>query len=130
MANKYTYSIWKRKTASAQIKLFDWQGEDIVNWKKISEYITRPDLFDVIYAPIKLCKVKEDVYFEVNITGSWVSAQAEAIRHWLARNLALKDSSFRKILKAAWLLTRDARKVERKKPWLHKARKDTQWSKR
>lgn len=98
--------------------------------KKINEYVTRTDLFDVIYSPLKLCKVKEDVYFEVEISGSWISAQAEAIRHWIARNLASKDESFRKILKAAGFLTRDARKVERKKPWLHKARKAMQWSKR
>jgi len=130
MANKYTYSIWKRKTASAQIKLFNWKGEDTVNGKKISEYVTRSDLFDVIYLPLKLCKVKDNFYFEIAISGSWVSAQAEAMRHWIARNLASQDENFKKILKAAWLLTRDARKVERKKPWLHKARKAMQWSKR
>ncbi len=130
MAKKYTYSIWKRKTASAQVKLFEWKGEDVINWKKVSEYITRSDLFDVIYSPLKLCKVKDETYFEIKISGSWISAQAEAIKHWLARSLASKDESFRKILKAAWFLTRDARKVERKKPWLHKARKAMQWSKR
>ena len=130
MANKYTYSIWKRKTASAQVKLFEWKGEDVINWKKINEYITRADLFDVIYSPLKICKVKDTIYFEVQISGSWVSAQAEAIRHWIARNLAAQNDSFRKILKTAWFLTRDARKVERKKPWLHKARKAMQWSKR
>ncbi len=130
MTNKYTYSIWKRKTASAQVKLFDWKGENMVNGKKISEYVTRTDLFDVIYSPLKLCKVKDTTYFEVEVIWSWVSAQAEAMRHGIARNLAEKSDEFRKILKAAWLLTRDARKVERKKPWLHKARKAMQWSKR
>lgn len=127
---KYTYTIWKRKTSSAQVKIFDWKWENTVNGRKISEYVTRSDLFDVIYAPLKLCKVKEDVYFEVTISGSWVSAQAQAIWHGLARWLASKDPGFRTLLKAAWFLTRDARKVERKKPWLHKARKAIQWSKR
>ena len=130
MANKYTYTIWKRKTASAQVKLFEGKGTDMVNGKKITEYVTRSDLFDVIYSPLKLCKVKDTTYFEVIISGSWVSAQAEAIRHGLAKNLASKDEWFKKILKAAWLLTRDSRKVERKKPGLHKARKWMQWSKR
>lgn len=130
MTKKYTYSIWKRKTASAQIKLFEGKWSDIINWKKVSEYITRADLFDTIYSPLKLCKVKENVYFEVKISWSGVSAQAEAIRHGLAKNLASKDESFKKILRAAWMLTRDARKVERKKPGLHKARKAIQWSKR
>lgn len=130
MTNKYTYSIWKRKTASAQVKLFDWKGENTVNGKKINEYVTRSDLFDIIYSPLKLCKVKDSVYFEVEISGSWISAQAEAMRHAISRNLAAQNEGFRKILKAAWFLTRDARKVERKKPWLHKARKASQWSKR
>jgi len=130
MTKKYTYSVWKRKTASAQVKLFDWKWDDIINWKKIWEYITRSDLFDVIYSPLKLCKVKDNFYFEVCISGSWISAQAEAIRHALAKNLSERDAEYRKILKVAWFLTRDARKVERKKPWLHKARKAMQWSKR
>lgn len=130
MANKYTYTIWKRKTASAQVKLFEGKGEDMVNGRKITEYVSRTDLFDVIYSPLKLCKVKEKFYFDVTISGSGVSAQAEAIRHGLARSLASQDEGFKAILKAAGLLTRDARKVERKKPGRHKARKAMQWSKR
>jgi small subunit ribosomal protein S9 len=130
MANKYTYTIWKRKTASAQVKLFEGKGEDKVNGKKITEYITRSDLFDTIYSPLKLCKIKDKFYFEVAISGSGISAQAEAIRHGLARSLASSDEGFKKVLKAAGLLTRDARKVERKKPGKHKARKGMQWSKR
>jgi len=130
MANKYTYTLWKRKTASAQVKLFEGKGNDMVNGKKITEYITRSDLFDTIYSPLKLCKVKDKFYFEVTISGSGISAQAEAIRHGLSRSLATSDEGFKKVLKAAWLLTRDARKVERKKPGKHKARKWMQWSKR
>ena len=59
MANKYTYTIWKRKTASAQVKLFEGKGTDMVNGKQITEYVTRSDLFDTIYTPLKICKVKE-----------------------------------------------------------------------
>jgi small subunit ribosomal protein S9 len=87
-------------------------------------------LFEVVYAPLKACKAKDEFYFEVEITGSWISAQADAIKLGLSRNLAEKDESFKKILKAAWLLTRDARKVERKKPGQKKARKSPSWSKR
>ncbi len=130
MANKYIYSIGKRKTASAQVKLFEWKGEDTINGKKVSEYITRQDLFDVVYTPLKLTKLKDKFYFEVNVTGSGISAQADAIKHGLSRALVSQDQSLRSVLKAAGLLTRDARKVERKKPGLHKARKAMQWSKR
>ncbi len=128
--SKYTYSIWKRKTASAQVRLFNGKGESTINGKKVSEYLKRADLFDTVYAPLKLCKLKDETYFEVAIIGSGVSAQAEAIRHGLARALVLKDESLKTVLKAAGFITRDARKVERKKPGRHKARKGMQWSKR
>lgn len=130
MANKYTYAIWKRKTASAQVRLFDGKGENTINGKKMTEYFSRSDLFDTITSPIKLAKLKDKVFFDVTVTGSGISAQAEAIRHGLTRALATKDTSLRAILKAAGFITRDARKVERKKPGRHKARKGMQWSKR
>jgi small subunit ribosomal protein S9 len=130
MTSKYTYNIWKRKTAKAQVKLFEWKWNDIINWKKVADYVTRADLFEVLYSPLKICKAKDDFYFEAEISGSGISAQVEAIRLWIARDLAEKNEGFKKILKAASFLTRDARKVERKKPWKHKARKGSQWSKR
>jgi small subunit ribosomal protein S9 len=102
----------------------------MVNGKKASEYITRTDLFDAVYAPIKLCQLKDAVYFEVQVIGSGESSQVSAIAHGLARAIALKDDAQRAILKSEGMLTRDARKVERKKPGRHKARKGMQWSKR
>ena len=130
MANKYIYTVWKRKTASAQIKLFEWAWKDTINWKDVDEYVNRSDLFDVLYTAVKLTKLKDKVYFEVDVKGSWESAQVDAIKHGLAKALCLQDATLRPILKQAGLLTRDARKVERKKPGLHKARKAMQWSKR
>lgn len=130
MANKYIYNVWKRKTASAQVKLFEGKGKNLINGIDASDYITRADLFDVVFSPLKICKVKDNFYFEVAVSGSWVSAQAEAIRHGLSRNLASSDEGFRKILKAAGFLTRDARIVERKKPGKKKSRKSPSWSKR
>jgi len=96
----------------------------------MTEYFSRSDLFDTITSPIKLAKLKDKVFFDVKVTGSGISAQAEAIRHGLTRALATKDTSLRSILKAAGFITCDARKVERKKPGRHKARKGMQWSKR
>lgn len=130
MANKYIYSVWRRKTASAQVRLFEWAWKNSINWKEIWEYITRKDLFDVALQPVKLCGLKEDVYFEVKVAWSWESAQVQAIAHGLSRALAEKQETFKKILKEAGLLTRDARKVERKKPGKKKARKSPSWSKR
>lgn len=110
--------------------MFDGKGEDTINGKKITEYFSRADLFDTIYSPVKLTKLKDKVHFEVTVSGSGISGQAQAIRHGLARALSTKDESLRAVLKAAGFITRDARKVERKKPGKHKARKGMQWSKR
>ena len=128
--SKYTYSVWKRKTASAQIRLFEGKGKNMINGKEINEYISRTDLFDVVYTALKVTKLKDKFYFEVQVAGSGESAQAQAIRHGIARALVAKDEALRPVLKEAGLLTRDARKVERKKPGRHKARKAMQWSKR
>lgn len=130
MANKYIHAIWRRKTASAQVRLFEWTGVNTINGKDISVYITRQDLFETAFLPIKLCSLKDKLFFDVKVEWGWISAQVQAIRHSLARALSEKDESNKKILKQAWLLTRDARKVERKKPGKKKARKSWSWSKR
>lgn len=130
MASKYIYAIWRRKTASAQVRLFEGNGESKINWKTVWEYLKRTDLCDVVFSAIKLCSLKDKVYFDVKVDWSWVSAQSQAIRHAISRALSEKEEWFKKILKQSGLLTRDARKVERKKPGKHKARKSSQWSKR
>lgn len=130
MVNTHTYAVWKRKTASAQVRLFDGKGDNIINWRNASEYITRDDLFDVLYSPLKLLGLKDSVHFEVKVSGSGESAQAQAIAHAISKALVEKDESNKTKLRSAGHITRDARKVERKKPGLHKARKAIQWSKR
>ncbi len=130
MAQTYTYALGKKKTASAQVKLFEGKGDSTINGRALNDYIARKDLFDTVFSPLKLCKLDDKTYFVVEVQGSGESAQASAIAHGLARALAEKDSGNRTVLKAAGLLTRDARKVERKKPGLKKARKSPSWSKR
>ncbi|MBW7954340.1 30S ribosomal protein S9 [Candidatus Gracilibacteria bacterium] len=130
MANKYIHSIGRRKTSTAQVRLFEGAGNSTINGKDVSTYITRQDLFEVAFAPIKLCSLKDKVFFEVKVAGSGISAQVQAIKHGLSRALAEKSEDFKKSLKEAGFLTRDARKVERKKPGKKKARKSPSWSKR
>jgi len=90
----------------------------------------RADLCETIFSPIKICSLKDKVFFEVKVNGSGISAQAQAIRLGLARALSEKEETFKKLLKEAGYLTRDPRKVERKKPGKKKARKSPSWSKR
>ncbi len=128
--SKYTYSVWRRKTSTAQIRLFEGAGKNKINDKLISDYIKRKDLFDVLLNPLKLTWNKDNFYFEVKVSGSGESAQIQAIAFWISKALVEVNVSNKAILREAWLLTRDARKVERKKPGKKKARKSPTWSKR
>ncbi len=127
---KYSYAVGRRKTAVAQVRLFAGKGESTINGKTLDSYITRSDLFGAIYAPLKIVGMYDAFHFEVKVSGSGDSAQADAIRHGIARALVVADENLKQALRGAGFLTRDARKVERKKPGLHKARKSPSWSKR
>lgn len=129
-AKKYSYAVGRRKTAVATLRLFPGKGDSTINTKAVDAYIRRADLFGVIYAPLKTAGLYENFHFEAKVSGSGEHAQAEAIRHALSRALVASDENLKKTLKGAGFLTRDARKVERKKPGLHKARKSPSWSKR
>ncbi len=97
---QYTYSLGKKKTASAQVKLFQGKGESTINGKPLGEYISRSDLFDTVFAPLKLCKLDDKTYFIVEVQGSGESSQAAAIAHGLSRALAESDAGNRPVLKS------------------------------
>lgn len=130
MEKKYFYAVGRRKTATAQVRLFVEKGESTINGKPFNQYITRGDLFSKLLAPLKLAGMVDSSHFQVTVSGSGVSAQVDAIALGIARALTLATPALRPQLKGADLLSRDARKVERKKPGLHKARKGPSWSKR
>ncbi|MDD2891932.1 MAG: 30S ribosomal protein S9 [Candidatus Gracilibacteria bacterium] len=127
---KYVYAIGRRKTATAQVRLFAGAGESVINGKPMNEYVHRSDLFAVLLAPFKTLGVQDKYHFSVIVSGSGEHSQAEAIRLGIARALVLENATARKSLKDEGFLKRDSRIVERKKPGLHKARKASQWSKR
>ena len=126
---EYTYWLGRRKTATARVRLFAGKGESKINGKPLKQYVTRDDLLSKVHAPLKIAGAAE-YHFSVSVLGSGESAQAHAIAHGIARALVKIDEAFKTALRDAGFLTRDARKVERKKPGLHKARKRIQWSKR
>lgn len=127
---KYAFAVGRRKTAVAEIRLYKGKGTNTANGVPLETYVKRADLFSAIYAPLKTAGVYESFHFDIQVSGSGESAQAQAIRHAVARALVVADENLRKALKGAGFLTRDSRKVERKKPGLHKARKAGSWSKR
>lgn len=120
----------KRKEATATARFFPGNGKIIVNKKPINEYL-KVDRF-VFEARKPLERVNAHNKFDIRIVvrGGGLSGQAEAIRHSIARGLVEINSEYKKPLKDAGYLTRDAREKERKKYGLRKARRAFQHSKR
>ena len=84
----------------------------------------------LVMQPLELVELSEKIDIDVKVKGGGSFGQAGAIRHGISRALTSYDQELRPQLKKAGLLTRDSRKVERKKPGLAKARKSKQFSKR
>ena len=121
----------KRKSSVARVSLFSpGKGKIEVNGVDVDNYVPRESLATIIKQPLNVTgKIKEyDIL--VNVKGGGLSGQAGAIRLGISRALVLVDPENRPALKANGLLTRDSRKVERKKPGQPGARKKFQFSKR
>jgi small subunit ribosomal protein S9 len=127
---KYIKAIGRRKTASAQVRLYQsGKGEILVNGKPVEKYFDE-DRAAIAIQPLKLTSLEKTVDVSVLAKGGGVNSQAEAMRHGLARVLILLDPELNGAIRAKGWMTRDSRKVERKKPGLKKARRAPQWSKR
>jgi small subunit ribosomal protein S9 len=124
------YGTGRRKTATARVFLKTGSGQIVVNGKPLNEFFGRPTSVMVVMQPLELTENVDR--FDINVTaaGGGASGQAGAIRHGLARALLEYDETLRGALRTAGFLTRDSRKVERKKVGLRKARKAKQYSKR
>lgn len=131
---KYFYAVGRRKSAVAQVRLFenDKANDDnlIVNSKKFKEYFPIVPLQNNFLAPLKAVGMQGKFSMTVIVRGGGVTGQVEAVRLGIARALVLYDEKLKKTLKDLGLMTRDSRKVERKKAGLKKARKAPQWAKR
>ncbi len=124
------YATGRRKTSSARVYLTKGKGDITVNSKPLCEYFGRQVAQMLVMQPLKLTDLDEKVNIKVMVKGGGSFGQAGAIRHGISRALIEYDEELRPQLKKAGLLTRDPRKVERKKPGLKKARKSSQFSKR
>jgi len=125
------YGTGKRKTAIARVWLkAPGKGEILVNKRPVDDYFPRETLKYIVLQPFRLTDTlgKFDVY--VNVKGGGISGQAGAIRHGIARALVAFNPDLKPLLKKAGLLTRDARKKERKKYGKRGARRSPQYSKR
>lgn len=127
---KYIYAVGRRKTSVAQIRIYKkGDGSVLINGKDFKKYFTE-DESEVARQPLKLAGKNKDLNVSVLVRGGGKKSQTEAIRHGIARALVEMDEEYKLPIKAKGWLTRDARKKERKKPGLKKARRAPQWSKR
>ena len=130
MSIEIHYATGRRKTSSARIYLKKGKGKIIVNNRKLDDYFGRKVAQMLVMQPLELADLDKEVDIDVKVKGGGSFGQAGAIRHGISRALTLFDDELRPQLKKAGLLTRDPRKVERKKAGLVKARKSKQFSKR
>tara|TARA_Y100000591_G_scaffold260084_1_gene232477 strand:+ start:311 stop:709 length:399 start_codon:yes stop_codon:yes gene_type:complete len=132
MAEKTKFiGIGKRKSSVARVSLLSpGKGKIEVNGVDVHKYVSRESLATIIKQPLNILDKIKDYDIFVNVKGGGLSGQAGAIRLGISRALILVDPGNRSALKANGLLTRDSRKVERKKPGQPGARKKFQFSKR
>ena len=137
-AKNIYYGTGRRKSSIAKVRLVSGTGKITVNGKDVHDYLPYETLIMNVTQPLELTNTKEIFDIEVEVSGGGFSGQTGAIRLGITKALLEYDSttskdsenSFRKVLKAAGFVTRDARIKERKKPGLKKARRAPQFSKR
>ena len=130
MTTETHYATGRRKTSSARIYLSSGKGNITVNDKQLDVYFGRKVAQMLVMQPLEMTELSDKLDNNIKVKGGGSFGQAGAIRHGISRALISYDEELRPQLKKAGLLTRDPRKVERKKPGLVKARKSKQFSKR
>jgi len=124
------YGTGRRKTSTARVHLRQGTGKITVNGRSLDEFFGRQTSRMIVRQPLETVQMADRFDVEANVDGGGITGQAGAIRHGITRALIEYDESFRKPLRVAGFVTRDAREVERKKVGFRKARRGTQFSKR
>jgi len=130
MSENAVYATGKRKTAVARVWITPGTGVMTVNARSADEYFERETSRMIARQSLELLELADKYDVKATVAGGGHGAQAEAVRHGVARALVREDAERRRTLKRAGFLTRDSRKKERKKPGQPGARKKFQFSKR
>lgn len=130
MIGNYNYGTGRRKESVARVFIKAGSGKIVVNDKPVDEYFSRETGRMIVRQPLVLTDNLDKFDIMVNVSGGGESGQAGAVRHGITRALIDFSAEMKPALKAAGLVTRDAREVERKKVGFHKARRRKQFSKR
>ena len=120
----------RRKEAVTRIFLVKGSGKIVINDKDYKSYFSLAYLQNQVDLPLKVTENLEKFDIKINATGGGIKGQAEACKLGIARALLEVNPEYRPALKAAGVLRRDPRSVERKKPGRKKARRSFQFSKR
>ena len=124
------YGTGRRKDSVARVYLRPGEGNIVVNKRPLEEYFGRDTLKMILRQPLEITDSLKKYDIIVNVHGGGLSGQAGAIRHGISRALLLAMEDSRGALKKEGMLTRDSRKVERKKYGQPGSRKKYQYSKR
>ena len=124
------YGTGRRKSSVARVYLTRGSGNITVNRRTLDEYFGRETARMVVRQPLDTAELNDKLDITIRVTGGGGTGQAGAIRHGITRALLSYDETLGEPLRKAGFVTRDSRKVERKKVGLHKARKAPQYSKR
>jgi small subunit ribosomal protein S9 len=127
---KQKNAVGRRKEAVTRVFLSKGDGKITVNGKDYKTYFPLVYLQNQLEAPLKIAEATGKFDIVVNAAGGGVKGQAEAAKLGISRALIEVSADYRPLLKAAGLLKRDPRSVERKKPGRKKARRSFQFSKR
>ena len=128
---KITNALGRRKSAVARVYITPGKGNVVINDRELSTYFKEETLQYVVNQPFEITGTVGQFDVKANLDGGGIKGQAEALRLGIARALCEVDKeAYRPALKAAGMLTRDSREVERKKPGQPGARRRSQFSKR
>ncbi|CAL4324282.1 30S ribosomal protein S9 [Buchnera aphidicola (Protaphis terricola)] len=124
------YGTGRRKSSSARVFLRPGKGKIIVNKRLLNEYFGRETSCMIVCQPLALTSMINNFDIYITVKGGGISGQAGAIRQGITRALIDYNQSLRSELRKSGFVTRDSRKVERKKVGFRKSRKRIQFSKR
>jgi small subunit ribosomal protein S9 len=127
---KQKNAVGRRKQAVTRVFLSKGDGKITINDKDYKQYFSLIYLQNQVELPLKTVELSDKYDVKINASGGGMKGQAEAAKLGIARALLEVNPEFRPALKAAGVLRRDPRKVERKKPGRKKARRSFQFSKR
>jgi small subunit ribosomal protein S9 len=127
---KQKNAVGRRKEAVTRVFLSKGDGKITINDKDYKQYFSLIYLQNQVEAPLKVVESLDKYDIKINAAGGGMKGQAEACKLGIARALLEVNAELRPVLKAAGLLRRDPRSVERKKPGRKKARRSYQFSKR